>query len=95
MYVAASDCVLFIIRIFLKLLQAREERLIREIMAVDNISWLLVDLSPRHAYGNNSLSFFLLRHCREEAEPKFLHIVERNRVGLSLLSLPYKVCDIP
>ena len=41
MYVAASDCVLFIIRIFLKLLQAREERLIREIMAVDNISSLV------------------------------------------------------
>ena len=50
MYVAASDCVLFIIRIFLKLLQAREERLIREIMAVDNISWLANDFSPRHIY---------------------------------------------
>lgn len=46
--------------------EAREERLIREIMAVDNVSW-------------------------EDAQPQFLNIVDRNRAGLFLISLPYKV----
>ena len=46
--------------------EAREERLIREIMSVDNISW-------------------------EKAEEKFLVIVNANRQGLFMATLPYKI----
>eukprot|EP00600_Ochromonadales_sp_CCMP1393_P009992 CAMPEP_0174954186 /NCGR_PEP_ID=MMETSP0004_2-20121128/283_1 /TAXON_ID=420556 /ORGANISM="Ochromonas sp., Strain CCMP1393" /LENGTH=216 /DNA_ID=CAMNT_0016201969 /DNA_START=74 /DNA_END=724 /DNA_ORIENTATION=- len=45
---------------------AREERLIREIMSVDNCSW-------------------------EEAEDKFITIVDANRKGLFMATLPYKI----
>eukprot|EP00906_Rhabdomonas_costata_P020833 RCo030314 len=45
---------------------AREERLIREIMAVDLVSW-------------------------EEAQPTFRAIVDYNRKGLMITTLPYKV----
>lgn len=45
---------------------AREERLIREIMSVENISW-------------------------QEAQPIFDKMVESNRNGLFLATLPYKV----
>lgn len=46
--------------------EAREERLIREIMAVDDVSW-------------------------SEANDKFAEIVQCNREGLFLATLPYKV----
>lgn len=46
--------------------EAREERLIREIMGVDNITW-------------------------EQAQPTFLSMVDANRRGLFMVTLPYKV----
>jgi len=46
--------------------EANEERLIRAIMAADNISW-------------------------EQAQPTFIKVVESNRKGLSLATLPYKI----
>ncbi len=46
--------------------EAREERMIREIMAVDNFTW-------------------------EQAQPTFLAMVEANRRGLFVVTLPYKI----
>lgn len=46
--------------------EAREERLIREIMSVDNVPW-------------------------EEAEKTFMKMVQSNRKGLFIATLPYKI----